>query len=151
MNTLPTVPTVPTIPAIPGMQSSKFAVNFNTDSFTKIEKMLLTIGLIAVLFSIILWVYHKTPGYDGAYEESNVYENISALKHDLFKQFTVDLIPILLLGAVSGDAFIKYKLENGKEAFDWAKSRIIGMIASLLGYVVFYEFVQPMVNYLPYF
>lgn len=103
------------------------------------------------------------------YSETNTYANISALKHDIFKQLTVDLTPtlaiVLLMVAfrVIGRQFsddlepiigLKEIVGIGKRGFSYTKfqNSFVGRFCfSTFGYIFYYRFMQPaMVNRPPY-
>jgi len=66
------------------------------------------------------------------------------MKHDIFKQLTVDLSAVVLLGLVSGNEI--FNLEKPFETV-LGKSLLSGF-----GFFMFYQFIQPyVVNYMPLF
>jgi hypothetical protein len=66
------------------------------------------------------------------------------MKHDIFKQLTIDIVPSLLLGIISYKELISI---NDFENSALGKSLLTG-----LGYTIFYQYVQPyIVNRLPNF
>lgn len=94
----------------------------------------------------------------GSYSHGSSYSNISAMKHDMFKQTTIDLLPRLLIlgipallasdsGVLSLDEVITFQDLKG-----FKNSIIGGSILTVLGYFMFYQIVQPdYVNKLPFF
>lgn len=101
------------------------------------------IVLILVLISVKLFVDHRKKNYVGVYKPYNNYEQISYVKHDLFKIFVVQLIPLLVYGIASGDKFY----DSSNPLNSW-----VGKTATILtGFFIFYELVQPYVlTKLPY-
>ena len=66
------------------------------------------------------------------------------MKHDIFKQLTIDVMPLLLLGLVSFQDIIS--IEKFEES-PLGRSLLTGV-----GYTIFYQYVQPyIVNRLPNF
>jgi hypothetical protein len=66
------------------------------------------------------------------------------MKHDIFKQVTVDIAFIFIIGLAS-----PMEIWNPEKPTD----SIVGRsIMSIFGYIVYYQFIQPyLVNYLPNF
>ena len=106
--------------------------------------------LVVILFMlIILWYKNKKNNVNNdapvsKYSNANTYANITPMKHDIFKQLTIDILPSLLLGIISYKELIT--LEKFEES-PLGKSLLAGV-----GYAIFYQFVQPyLVNRLPNF
>ena len=103
-------------------------------------------GVIVIL--AILWYKNRhrsvNTAYSGQYSNSNVYHNVSPMKHDMFKQVTIDISALLILGLIS-----PLELWNNEDPYN----SILGKsFMTILGYAVFYQLVQPyFVNYLPNF
>lgn len=100
------------------------------------------IALILVVVSAKLFFDHRRQGYQGEYRPAGNYDNISAVKHDLFKAFVVELIPLLIYG-LGTDKFF----DMNRPLESWlGKTMVI-----VSGYFIFHELIQPyIVNKLPY-
>jgi hypothetical protein len=102
---------------------------------------LMVVGLL-VAASIKLYVDHRKKNYKGGFKEDNVYNNTSALKHDLSKAFFIELFVLLMYGLNSDKPFL--------DTENLMNSELVRMGVVTGGYFVFYELVQPLVNkYLP--
>ena len=100
------------------------------------SNQLLAIGI--VLVTVKLYMDHRKKNYDGPYNDSSSYKNISPMKHDLFKQTTLDLFPILIYGITSGDKFF-----DQNDIFN----SIFGRISvGLVSYIIYYQLVEPYIN-----
>ena len=105
---------------------------------------------ITIVILVIIWKRNKSndAGEDEApalkYSNANVYKFITPMKHDIFKQLTIDISPLVLLGLVSySDLFSIKKFEE---------SPIGKSLLSGVGYAIYYQFVQPyLVNIIPNF
>jgi hypothetical protein len=105
--------------------------------------------IVAIIIMYNIWTNNKkndtvNVATIGKYSEANNYKNITPMKHDIYKQLTIDLTPLLLLNLVSSDEFFSI---NNFEQSAVGKSLLSG-----LSYVVFYQLIQPyIVNRLPNF
>jgi hypothetical protein len=108
-----------------------------------------TILAIATLVLINIYIYNKKnttidPVESGKYSEQNLYKQISPMKHDIFKQITVDLSAVILLG-----------LATQKEIFNFNDplNTLLGKsVLSGFGFLMFYQFIQPyIINNIPMF
>jgi hypothetical protein len=100
--------------------------------------------LVLLVVSTKLFLDHRKKEYDGCYKPYGNYENITCLKHDLTKIFTVQLIPLLVYGIASGDKF--YDTTNPLDS--WVGKTVLIFAC----YFIFHEIVQPyIVNKMPYF
>jgi hypothetical protein len=86
----------------------------------------------------------KDPVSPGKYSEQNSYKEISAMKHDIFKQLTLDLFPVILLGFAT-----QKEIFNCEKPFD----TILGKsLLSGFGYLAYYQLIQPyIINNAPNF
>jgi len=110
-------------------------MNFN-------PKYLQILAIIVLAIAIKVYIDHRKQHYKGVYSPSGNYANITAVKHDMTKAFTVELFVLLVFGLASGQQF--YNTENMLDSW-LGKSLVI--VAS---YFVFHELVQPyIVNELP--
>ncbi len=74
----------------------------------------------------------------GEFSNDNNYSNITPLKHDIFKQWTIDSIPIVASLLLSNNKYLD--TSYGKYAL------------SAVGYIIYYHIAQPyVVNRLPNF
>ena len=105
---------------------------------------------VSIIVLIIVWNKNKPNNVEegeaegGKYSDANAYVNITPMKHDIFKQMTIDLTPYLMLGLISGnDLFSIDKFEQSAVG----KTLLAGF-----GYAIFYQFIQPyVVNRIPNF
>ena len=73
----------------------------------------------------------------GKYSSASSYANISAMKHDIFKQFTLDIVPFLLFNSIMSDEF--FNVNNFENS-------VIGKtLLSALSYALYYQVIQPYV------
>jgi hypothetical protein len=63
------------------------------------------LALILSVISVKLYLDQLRTGYTGMYKNDGSYKNISPLKHDMLKSFFVDMFPLLIYGAASGEKF----------------------------------------------
>lgn len=110
--------------------------------FTPIN--LKTMALILSVVTIMLYMETRKPTYKGEYVPNKAYPNVSALKHDIFKDATMVLFPMMVYGLSLNDEF--YSSTN------FLNSIVGKMFVTSIGYAVFYMLVQPyIVNKTPYF
>lgn len=104
--------------------------------------------LIALIVKIILDIYNnniklsKNEANMGEYSDNNNYKYISPMKHDIFKQITIDIIPIiftnLLFNSNKQIKLIEY------DNIDNFTDSIIGKIfLSSLSFIIYYHIIQP--------
>ena len=104
---------------------------------------------IVIYVLVQVWKQNKKNNVEGEapkskYSNANSYKHITAMKHDIFKQLTIDIVPLLLLGIISIRDVISI---NKFEESPLGKSLLTG-----IGYTIFYQYVQPyIVNSLPNF
>jgi hypothetical protein len=123
-----------------------------------------TYGVIALVLAgmLLLYRYNMTKrraagtAQPGQYSDSGDYANISPMKHDIFKQLTLDIV---LIGLV----FVLLEVVGGVESFydasdflsfknfrEFRLSIVGGSMISVIGYTIYYQFVEPyIVNRLP--
>jgi len=93
------------------------------------------LALILLIVCIKLYTDHTAQGAQSLYKDDGSYENITPMKHDLFKQLTLDLFPLLVYGIATDDVF--YNPNNILDS-------IVGKIGvGLASYVVYYQLVEP--------
>jgi len=88
----------------------------------------------------------KTAG-PGEYSDTGSYKNITPMKHDLFKQITLDFTPVLII------ILLNLVLSTGNSEmtniisfnnFESFRNSAVGRTSiSLLGYGLFYQIIQP--------
>ena len=101
------------------------------------------IAVIMIIIAVKLFLDHRRKGYEGKYKPFGNYENITVVKHDLFKVFTAELLPLLVFGLASGEKFYN--------SSDPLNSWVGKTMVILSGYFVYHELVQPyLVSRLPY-
>lgn len=140
---------------------------------SKLVYLVLIFVVIYILFNVYFYnintkqaVENDIPAKSGEYSNSSNYSHISAMKHDMFKQITIDILPIILIFGVP--SIIYYIMHHDDISYvpivkfeeiitftnyrDFMNSILGRSILTVLGYFFFYQFVQPvLVNRLPYF
>jgi hypothetical protein len=110
-------------------------MNFN-------QKNLQIISVIILAIAIKVYIDHRTVGYKGPYRPSGAYDNITAVKHDVTKSFSVDLFIMLALGMSVGEKFY----DSNNMLNSWLGKAMV----TATSYFVYHELVQPYVaNALP--
>lgn len=83
------------------------------------------------LFAVGLIVYQNNQK-SSDYKEGGGYENVSNMKHDIFKDMFMQLVPLIVLSQGT--------LYDKNNVF----STIVGVILlNTLGYVIFYQIIEP--------
>jgi hypothetical protein len=104
---------------------------------------------VAIAILIYIYIYNKKntekdPVNPGKYSEQNLYTQITPMKHDIFKQLTVDLSAAIILGLVTQKEL--FNLENPLDTLV-GKSLLSGF-----GFLMYYQFIQPyIINSIPMF
>lgn len=111
----------------------------NTSFFT-----LIIVAIIGTLILNYKSVKDCKVAEAGEYSQPGRYENITPLKHDFFKQFSV----LLMISLIFDKSFSNKQLIDFNDPFNSPLGRAI-IVASC--FVVYYAFVQPVANYLPRF
>lgn len=93
------------------------------------------LALGIVLVSVKLYMDHQKKEYAGPYTSSGNYKTVTPMKHDMFKQITLDLLPVLVYGLASGE-----KLYDQDNLLDSVVGKILVTVAA---YLVYYHLVQP--------
>lgn len=135
---------------------------------------LLVAGFVAVYIAWSTRAYKRNaaqhvadrPALPGEYSHASNYTNISAMKHDMFKQMTIDLLPTLI---IFGLPSLLYWLSAGTKAsfvpiiklsevfsLDSYQALMQSMLGrtmlTVLGYFIYYQVVQPsVVNSMAFF
>lgn len=108
--------------------------------------------LLFIIIMILMYLWHNNKRYNVVdkeakvpyYSDNNLYKYITPMKHDIFKQLTIDVVPLLLLGIVSFKDLISIS--------NFENSVLGKSLLSGVGYAIFYQHVQPyIVNRLPRF
>lgn len=94
----------------------------------------IVLALIAFVAAKMYKENHRK-NYTGPYNDDGSYDSITPMKHDLFKQSTLDVIPLLIFGLASGD-----KLFDSNDFLNSVAGKIS---VGLLSYVVYYQIVEP--------
>jgi hypothetical protein len=89
------------------------------------------LGIVALK----LLMDHRNKSYSGKYVPGYSYDNISAMKHDLFKVLVVEGFILLAYGLGQGEPF--FSTENVWNSWVGKTFVIMG------GYMVYHEIVQP--------
>jgi len=98
---------------------------------------------LVIVLSILIFVYKNNRKNDagsktaksGKYSFINSYTNISPLKHDVFKQMSVDLVPVFILGTLTSEQI--FSIDN------FESSAVGKTLFSGVGYFAYYEYIQP--------
>jgi hypothetical protein len=134
---------------------------------------------LVILFVILYiwfntWKYSKNvkiavknrPAKPGEYSHQSDYTEIYPMKHDMFKQMTVDLLPIIIV--FGGPSLIYYLMHHDDPDFlpiikfedlisfasykEFLTSVFGRSILSVMGIFIYYQFVEPVVvNRIPSF
>lgn len=98
---------------------------------------------MAVVIAVIYYFNHR----DGTYKQENPkskgegysrasnYVNVSPMKHDLFKQATVELMRMMLI-----IFFISRKNHMGEY--------LVKMMYGIIGFIIYYQVIEPLINYI---
>lgn len=97
--------------------------------------------LLFVAMTVMAYVRHRS--VPGDFSNSGDYSNVSPLKHDVFKQVTLDMVPLLVYGLNADGPFWNPENPLG--------SKVGVMVVTLIAYVAYYHLVEPMVNKIPNF
>jgi hypothetical protein len=93
------------------------------------------LAIVLVVAAIKVFMDHRSAEYQGPYNKTGSYESVSAVKHDMFKDFAVGFFVLLVYGLSSGTKL--WDMENMMDSW-------IGMkLVSVTGFFVFHELVQP--------
>ena len=103
---------------------------------TKPSTIFLAAALVAI--SVKLYIQHRSPQYEGEFNEGGRYRQVTPLKHDIIKALTTDLFPLLVYGLASNEPFFDQNNILGSKA---AK-----MLVCAASYFVYYEFVEPHIS-----
>jgi hypothetical protein len=127
-----------------------------------------TIMVVAFLLVVSFIVYHYNHilrndvedyvAEKGYYSDSDNYRNITPMKHDIFKQLTIDVVVAFVI-------FFTVEIIGGAESFfDWTdfisfnnfkdfRLSIMGQsMLTIIGYFIYYQIAQPyIVNFIPKF
>ena len=91
------------------------------------------LALILLIVCIKLYTDHQ--GEQDTYKSDGSYSNMTPMKHDLFKQLTLDVFPLLVYGIATDDVF--YDPNNILDS-------VVGKVGvGLASYVVYYQLVEP--------
>lgn len=92
--------------------------------------------ILGVLCIVLFFIYMKNNGpNNNTYSADGDYNTIGPMKHDIFKQLTVDLLPVIILSLATRD-----------EIWNWDKplQTVLGQsLLAGLGYVIFYQVIEP--------
>ena len=109
----------------------------------------LLILFIVIIITNNIWQYNLKNKIDenapiGKYSNINSYANISPLKHDIYKEIVLDILPFLFVNSIKSEEF--FSIEN----FD---NSIFGQtLLIVLTYIIYYQIIQPyIINKLPNF
>ena len=134
----------------------------------------LVLVFISIYILISVYFYKKNDKVNiadrdaepGEFSHGSAYTNISAFKHDFFKQLTIDILPPLVIFGIP--SFIYWSMNRYNDDFipilrfdeiisfatykDFMNSIIGKSLLSGLGYFAFYHILQPnIINKTPFF
>lgn len=98
------------------------------------------LAICIVIVTAKLYMDHRKKNYDGPYNDSGIYKNISPMKHDLFKQLILKLFPLLVFGV--GKSKKLYDPENALNSDSFVGKLFIGLIS----FFIYYQLVEPYIN-----
>lgn len=93
--------------------------------------------IVALLVVVTVVAYSRHRQNLDSYSESG-YANISPLKHDMLKQTTLDLVPLLIYGINADGPFYNPNNILG--------SKVGTILVTLFAYAVYYHLVEPYVG-----
>jgi len=104
---------------------------------------------IVIIITNNIWTYNLKNNTDenapiGKYSNTNSYANISAMKHDIYKEVALYILPYLFVNSIKSEEFFSInKFEDS----------IIGQTTlTVLSYIIYYQIIQPyIINKLPNF
>jgi hypothetical protein len=103
---------------------------------------------IALVIKIIFDIYNnniklsKNDADIGEYSDNNNYKFISPLKHDVFKQITIDIFPIIFTNILfNSNKKIKFLEYNNID--DFSDSIIGKVFLSSSSFIIYYHIIQP--------
>jgi len=103
---------------------------------------------IALVIKIIFDIYNnniklsKNEADIGEYSDNNNYKFISSLKHDIFKQITIDIFPIIFTNLLF-NSNKQIKLIEYDNIDNFTDSIIGKVVLSSLSFIIYYHIVQP--------
>lgn len=119
--------------------------------------LLYIIAFVIIYISIGMYIYKKNDkknindrkAKSGEYSHNSDYINISPMKHDIFKQMTIDILPILIIFGIpslmnNDNDIIKFTDLISFDSYNAFMNSIIGRtLISVFGYLAFYQIIQP--------
>lgn len=100
-------------------------------------KLRIIIAIVMVIITLYFYNMHYKSDYDGPHRKDSVYDNITPMKHDVFKTLFVEVFIILVHGLARDERFVFSK--------DFFRSEAGRILAAMAAYFVFYELFQPYV------
>lgn len=88
-----------------------------------------------VLIAVAGWVYLRNTT-SKAFNNDGDYKHVSPMKHDIIKQLTLNLFPLLVIGIFFGAG-----QENAASAF--SQTLLGRSVLEILAYFAFYQIVEP--------
>lgn len=146
-----------------------FKNNISTLYNSNKELSIIIIGFIVIYITIGVYIYKKndkknivdSKAKSGEYSHDSEYVNISAMKHDIFKQMTIDVLPIIFIFGIpslfmyinTGKSVIKFTDLLSFHSYNAFMNSIIGRtLLSAMGYLAYYQVIQPyIINTTKYF
>lgn len=137
----------------------------------RVAQLVLVFLVVYIVFNVYQYKKNDKVAVDeaakvGEFSHGSSYVNISAMKHDMFKQMTIDLLPTLLIFGLPSVLYyfanrdsmdfipiIRFDEIITFETYkDFMNSMLGRSILTVMGYFIFYQYVQPQfVNRIPFF
>ena len=95
-------------------------------------------AVVLAVIALFLHSVHTAPDYKGAYDENSNYKLVTSMKHDIFKHLTMDLTVLFITLSFQSKELISF---DSADAF--FSSTIGKLLIPSLGYLIFYQIVQP--------
>ena len=99
------------------------------------QKHLQIVALVLFVVAIKLYLQHRKDNYEGKYQKSGSYNNVSGVRHDVTKSFFTELVPLLVFGLAVDEPFF----DSNNFLGSWVGKTSV-VVAS---YFIYHEVIQP--------
>lgn len=111
--------------------------------------------VLAALIIVVVFIYNRNQknkieddetAEKGEYSDSGNYKNITPMKHDIMKQITLDLTPVMIPYIISLLLSDRVNMKNILSVEDYKSfsSSVVGStLLALLGYGLYYQIFEP--------
>ncbi len=153
---------------------SRGFTNLSTEYFKNPRLAQLVFLFLIVYIVVNTYAYNKNAAANvengdapvGGYSHASAYVNITAMKHDMFKQMTIDILPpLIIFGLPSLIYWSSHSMDKdfvpilrfdeiiSFSSYKEFMNSIIGRsLLTVMGYFLFYQIIQPyLVNRIPFF